>query len=473
MQPGVALINPPRDNLVHLDLPQFVDLGEISSFPPIGLMYLAQALREKMPSSAISIIDCVAENLNHSQIAAKIAAEAPAVVGLTAFTYTFYDVLKTARAIKQFAPNIPIVVGGPHMYLFAAETMTHAVFDYGVVGDGEHVFTALCETIIKERPLPQLPGLMSRKNGQVVGTGIAQLEDLDHIQIPAVDLIDPFKYYSTIGPGQTVGAICTSRGCPFQCTFCQVPRTRYRMRAIENIIKEIKAYTALGISDFFFFDDLFNITSKRVVDFCKAIFAENLKITWMFRGRVDQIDDKTVKIARKAGCHTISIGIEDATDAGLRAIKKNISIHQAYQAVRAITQNKVRCSANWIIGLPSHQRPQDLAHLLKTAIDIKADYAQFSILQCLPGSELFDQAVAAGGLDALAWRRYTLNPSKDFAPPIWERYFKKEVLYEFYTQAFRKYYLRPGFIVRQALAIRSRAELKKALASFFKVFVKK
>lgn len=465
------LINPPRDNVVHLDCPDFVDLGSISSFPPIGLMYLAQGLRDKIPEIEVSILDSVAEGLNHAEIGDQVSKRSPDVIGVTATTYTFYDVWETAKTIKKVKPNIPIVVGGPHMYILAHETMVHECFDYGVIGDGEEVFAGLCMAISRMVPVKPQNGLLMRKNGSVIGSDVAEIRNLDDIEIPAIDLIDPFKYYSTLGKGKAIGTICTSRGCPYNCTYCQVPRRKYRMRAIKNIIREIEFYINKGIDDYLFFDDLFNITKKRVIEFCESILERKLKITWMFRGRVDQIDEEVMKLAYRAGCRNVSVGIEDSTNEGLKAIKKEITIKQAYAAVRAIRKNNIKCSTNWIIGFPHHKRRSDLDELLDMAIKINGDYAQFSILQCLPGTELWDQAVSEGGIDPSAWRNYVLEPKKKFFPPIWEKHFRKEELYEFYSAAYRRYYLRPEMLLREALSIRSWAEVNNKVRSFMRVFL--
>jgi anaerobic magnesium-protoporphyrin IX monomethyl ester cyclase len=469
----ILLINPPREHLVKLDTPANIDLGDISSFPPVGLMYLAQALRRRNPEFEVRIIDAVAEMSSFEEIVRKCVEYLPNIVGITASTYTFYDVWRTAVSIKKAMPSVPIAVGGPHMYIFALETMSHPCFDYGIAGDGEEVFSKLCEALLYKKDTDVSPGLYYRRGNKPCGSGAAFLTDLDIISYPAIDLINPFLYYSTIGRQSAVGTICTSRGCPMRCTFCQVPQRRYLLRSVENVIKEVEIYVEKGITDFFFFDDLFNITKDRVVEFCGAILKKKLKIGWMFRGRLDQFDDDMLKFARRAGCHTISVGVEDSTDEGLKAIKKNITIKEAFEAVRLIRKNGIRCSVNWMIGFPSHRRLADLEHLLKTAIAINSDYAQFSILQCLPGSELYDQAVKEGGIDPEAWRRYVLNPVERFSPPIWERHLKKGQLYEFYAYAFKRYYVRPKVIAREILRLRSVAETRNKLDSFKKIFLDK
>jgi anaerobic magnesium-protoporphyrin IX monomethyl ester cyclase len=469
----IVLVNPPRSHVVSLDLPDFVDLGDISSFPPIGLMYLAQALRNLGPEYRVTILDAVARRLDSEQTAQWIADSAPDVIGLTAFTFTFHDVLETARAIKRRGLSAPVVVGGPHMYLFARETMTHDAIDAGVVGDGEAVFAAYCQALKEGRQPQALPSLLVR--GQPFPDEIrpAVVQDLDAVQIPAVDLIEHQLYFSTLGKHKAVGTICSSRGCPFHCTFCQVPHTKYRTRAVANVVDEMEAYIALGITDFFFFDDLFNLTKKRVAEFSREVLRRNLKVGWMFRGRVDQIDREMMTLAVKAGCHTVSVGVEDATDEGLRRIRKNITIAQAKAAVRAIRASGARCSTNWIIGFPHHETQADLDRLLRVAIDIDADYAQFSILQCMPGSELYDEAVAEGGLDPRAWAGYVLHPTPDFQPPIWEKHFNKAELFAAYSRMYKRYYMRPKVFWRELVHTASLAELRRKADLFFRFFLSK
>ncbi|MDR3641672.1 MAG: radical SAM protein [Humidesulfovibrio sp.] len=467
----IVLINPPRRHVVELDLPGFVDLGEISSFPPIGLMYLAQALRQESPLNHVTILDCVADGLDAEQTAQKVKELAPDLVGITSFTFTFYDVLETAKCLKAAGVRAPLAIGGPHMYLFGPETMSHQIFDIGVVGDGEEVFAQACKALREGTPIPDLPGLLHRVDGKLTGSGVAQLQGLDDVQIPAIDLIDPTKYYSTLGKSMAVGTICSSRGCPFRCTFCQVPHTPYRTRAVENVVDEMERYVAMGILDFFFFDDLFNITKQRVVDFSKEILRRGLKVSWMFRGRVDQIDEEMMRMAVKAGCHTVSVGVEDATDKGLKAIRKNITIAQAKQAVRDIRKSGARSSTNWILGFPHHSTQADMDQLLRTAIAVDADYAQFSILQCMPGSELYDQAVQEGGLDPDAWRNYVLSPVPLFSPPIWERHFSKEQLCAHYSHMYKRYYMRPRVFIRELLATASFAELFRKVKTFCRFFL--
>ncbi|MCX5794034.1 MAG: radical SAM protein [Elusimicrobia bacterium] len=438
----VVLINPPRRHPVIFDHPGFGSADSLLLvYPPVGLMYLAQALRLKMPRVQVSLIDCVAERLDEDQAARRAADMDPDVVGLSALTHYFFDAWQTARSVKRAKADVVVVVGGPHMYALGRETMAHDCFDYGVAGEGEEVFADLCQALRDKVEVKLVPGLLRRVGDEVQGGGAAVVKDLDRIGVPAVDLhgFSPYMGMKGLrfGFGSFRAVISTSRGCPFRCTFCQIDEARYRLRSIPNIIEEIELYTRQGVRDFFFCDHLFNINKKRVIDFCEAVLAKELDIKWSFQGRIDQIDGPMMRLARKAGCYLFSVGIEDCTDAGLHAIKKHVTMRQIDDGLRAVMHNGISCSTNWIIGFPQHQCARDVERLIDTAFGTPS-VPNFQLLQCMPGTELHRQAVAEGGLDPLYWTNYVRNPRADFSPPIWERHLTKNELYALYFQAVRR-----------------------------------
>lgn len=468
----ILLINPPRFDIVKWTANDWeLDLADISSFPPLGLMYIASYLRE-YTNHEIKIIDAVAEKLSYEALGKVLSDYKPDVVGISSFTYTFYDALKTARLVRQLSPSAHISIGGPHTSLFPDETMTHKEFDSLVIGDAEITFKEMIDCIAEGRSFDAVSGdILYRKNGTLKKVqGKRYLKDLDSLPFPAIDLLDYRKYYSPFGKETTMATICTSRGCPFQCTYCQVPDKQYRMRSAKNIIDEMLFYYDRGISFFYFFDDMFNITPKRVIEIAESIIQSKMadKITWLFRGRVDSVNDEMIKIAKQAGCRQILFGVEDYTDEGLKKIKKKITIKQAFDAVRLCKRYKIETSTNWIMGLPDHKAVQDLKDLVDTAIRIDSDYAQFSILQLLPGCEMYDEAVAEGQLNPNHWRDYVLSPSADFHVELYTRHFGAKELSDIYREAHIRYYRRPNYIIKRLIKVRSFKELinkaKAALA---------
>ena len=460
----VLLINPPRKHMIRWTVTDWeLDLGEISSFPPLGLMYLASYLREHT-NYACGIIDAVAENMNYEQLKHGARAFGPDVVGITSFTFTFYDVLQTAKIVKEVDPKIHVCLGGPHTWLFPDEILSHPEFDSLVIGDGEIAFKELLDRLEQGTSFSDINwALVYREGDRIVKTGKARhIADLDELPFPAFDLLDSNKYYATFGKSSTMATIVSSRGCPFRCTYCQVLDKKYRTRSPENIIQEMFVYYDKGIRDFYFFDDMFNITAKRVIEISERILDSRMggNIRWLFRGRVDVISEEMLKIAKKAGCTQVLLGVEDYTDEGLRKIKKNITLKQAFDAVRMIKKHGIETSTNWIIGFPHHKSRQDIYELINTAIQIDSDYAQFSILQLFPGSEMFEECVREGSLTADRWSNFVKHPPKTYYIELYTKFLSAQELSELYKEAHIRYYRRIGYILGRLMKLRSFAEFR-------------
>jgi len=470
----ILLINPPRFNIVKWTANEWeLDLTDISSFPPLGLMYIASYIK-RHTNYEVRIIDAVADKLSYEKLIDIVSEYRPDVTGISSFTYTFYDTLKTARLVKRLFPLSHITIGGPHTSLFPEETMTHKEFDSLVIGDGEVVFKEMLECIDKGRSFDLVSGdVLYRYNGELIHVkGKRYLKDLDSLPFPAIDLVDYKKYYSPFGQETTMATICTSRGCPFQCTYCQVPDKQFRVRSIQNVIDEMLFYYDMGIRFYYFFDDMFNITPQRVIDISEGILKSKMagKISWLFRGRVDNITEQMIKIAKQGGCRQILFGVEDYTNEGLKMIKKKITIEQAFEAVKLTKKYGIQTSTNWIMGLPNHKTVKDLYDLVDTAIKIDSDYAQFSILQLLPGCEMYNDATTEGVLNPSHWKGYVLSPTENFYVELYTKYFSAMQLSDIYRDAHLRYYRRLSYILKTLLKIRSIKELisktRAALAIF-------
>lgn len=121
------------------------------------------------------------------------------------------------------------------------------------------------------------------------------------------------------------------------------------------------------------------------------------------------------------------------------------------------------------MGLPNHKTKQDLYDLVDTAIKIDSDYAQFSILQLLPGCEMYDEAVAEGVLNPNHWRDFVLSPQPDFYVELYTKYFQAKELSDIYREAHLRYYRRFGYIIKRLVKVRSFKELINKARAALKV----
>lgn len=455
----VLLLNVPDAHVGKTTDDWDLEATDIGVFPPMGILYLAGVLRSQ-GRHEVRLIDCILERLTPEAAAARAAAFAPDVVGLTVYTPTLFDATVLTRKLRAVLPKAAIVWGGPHTSLYPQESLGLAEVDYLVVGEAEESFPTFLNALEDHAPLTGIPGILWRENGEIrQGGEPGYVKDIDSIPFPAFDLLEYKRYFSAIGTGLPVGTICSSRGCPFKCTFCCKPYSTYRSRSVDNILDEIEAYYAKGIREFFFFDDLFNASAKRVSAIAQGILDRKYDIIWSFRGRVDAVTEDMLRLARKAGCRQALFGVEDATDEGLRHINKKITVDQVRRAVRLCRKVGILTSTNWIIGFPHHKTRQDIVHLIDTAVSIDSDFAQFNIMIAYDGTEIFRQGVEKGLFPADIWRNHAANPVPNFVEPIWEEHLSRSELSQLLKSAYRRFYFRPMPILRKLLRVRSLAEI--------------
>jgi anaerobic magnesium-protoporphyrin IX monomethyl ester cyclase len=387
----ILLINPAAPNCAKISQ-KYLSIDVMGKFPPLGLLSIAAYIRNNSKHD-VCIIDCDIPAKKEEDMLAFVKEYRPRVVGLTSFTYAFYDLLMMVRKIKHLLPECVIVLGGPNTSLFGREILSHSEIDYIVIGEGEKPFLRLIEFLDSNKKLNVSEGLGYRGEHGVVLEEPAVFLNLDELPFPAYDLIDLNNYYNVIGEGQKTITINSSRGCPFACVFCMVLTKKYRYHSTEYMLKLINHYYQQGIRNFNFYDDSFNITPQRVIEFSKAIQSAGMNISWIFRGRVDAISREMCRETSKAGCKQILFGIEDYKDENLRTIKKGITIEQAWNAIILAKRYGIKTSTNWILGLPPHRNTSDLNDLMKAAINLDSDYAAFNILQLLPGQSSIKKAL--------------------------------------------------------------------------------
>lgn len=462
----ILLINPPADNATVTTVGWKLIAEDIGAFPPISLMYIAASLM-KSSRHEVVLVDSVFERLTINDVARKVYNFMPDLVGITSFTPIFYDVMEVAKAVKAINSKIHVSLGGAHTNVYPFETIEKPEIDSIVLGEGEYIFPALADALASNDDLNKVKGLVIKTRDGIVKTGEpGYIEDLDKLPFPNFELLPYRKYFSAIGSGKPVGTICSSRGCPHSCSFCCKPHKTYRMRSPANVVDEMKLYYDRGIDEFFFFDDMFNVTAKRVISISEEILLSGMRTTWSFRGRVDAVSRDMLSIAKKAGCKQILFGVEAATDEGLKAIKKGITIDQAKTAVKLTREAGIESSTNWIIGFPHDKSKKDVDRLIKFACKLNSDYAQFNVLVPYDRTEIFEQGVQKGVLNKNFWRDYVRDPEPRKLVPIWDEYMTRSELSRHLRRCYRKFYFRPGKIIRNLLSIKDLNYFRNRMRGF-------
>jgi len=443
----ILLINPPTENIINLELPLFVRQNE-GHFPPLGIMYVASYLK-KFPGYQIRVLDALAEKMDYAAIEEYVQRFCPDIVGIAVHTHSLIDAISVSRLIKKADNRTHICFGGPHADIFPRETIDIPSVDSVVFGEGELTFAELVDAIRTNADLRQVRGIFFKQDGQVVQTQErGHIEDLDGIPFPDRGMTDKNKYSSILGKNKTMTTIVSSRGCPYSCAFCSTPKGSYRVRSPKGVVDEMEECVSLGINEIHFVDDTFNADSDRVAQICFELDRRRLKARWSFRGRIDKLNEPLLKKMKRSGCFRIHLGVETSSDEGLERLNKGVTTEQIRQVFKLTRSVKISTVAYFLIGCPHEDSIGEITKTINFSRELDPDFALFNILTPYPKTQLYAEALKRGVLERDYWLEYVQSPKNDFRPPFWKEHLSSRELVSLLYLAYRKFYLRPRFILR-------------------------
>jgi len=352
---------------------------------PYGLLSLAaQALRA---GHQVKVLNLAGFAWRHVEgVVAALDAE---LWGMSCWTANRRGVALLAKEIKRRHPRAHVVVGGPHATPLAKEMLAHhAEMDTVITGEGDTTFLELIERLAAGRSTAGLAGTWYR-------AGSAILEGPDRENIRDLDtLASPFDYFDT-------HILMTSRGCPWQCTFCGADTTwgrGFRANSVDYVLDEIeRVLQRLPVKMIQIKDDTFTTNRKRVVELCRGIRARGLKFLWSCDTRVDVLSEELLYEMRMAGCQRMSVGVESGSPKVLAAIDKKITVDEIIASTELAKKYGVRVRYYMMIGNrgESWKEFEETLGFIERA---RPHEYLFSCLSVYPGTRDFHDAEAAGWL---------------------------------------------------------------------------
>ena len=300
--------------------------GATGELPMLGLAYIAASLRGQ--GHIVKVIDYEVEGRSMSQVADDVRSFSPDAIGMTAYITNMRRCADLAGIAKGINGNIKVILGGPQVTIFPEEAFKSPHIDMIVLSEGEIIVRNLMNALDDEEKLSQVKGVHFRKkNAEIVRNDREVLvDDLDIFPSPATDLFPMEKYFPPVYiRGRKVAHLLTSRGCPFECTFCETKLTfgrSFRYHSTDRVLSELEAYIKAGYDAFQFYDDIFTANKKRVIALCEGIIKRGWNIQWMCYSRTNTLSEDMLALMKRAGCYLISYGFESADDQLLELIKK-------------------------------------------------------------------------------------------------------------------------------------------------------
>jgi radical SAM superfamily enzyme YgiQ (UPF0313 family) len=367
-----------------------------SGDPPLGLAYVA-AYARKYTSAQISVFDATFTP-SFAKLKRFLARERPDIAGIYSDTMMSPDAVRVAKICRKI--GVFTVAGGPHPTILP-ETIIND-FDLAVIGEGEKTFAEIINRF-ESRDFEAINGLAFKQGGEMFKTPpMAPIEDLDSLPFPAWDLVPMRKYLSSwhyLDSHDTSikGAnIIGSRGCPFDCTYCQptlrsIFGTRIRFHSAGYLADEIEHLVkTYGINGIFFHDDTFTVNRKWLIDVGHEIIKRKIKIRWGINSRVDTIEPSSLEAMRDAGLTAVHLGAESGNQRILDNIyHKGITVEQTRSAVYAVKKAGIHCFCFFMIGAPA-ETTKEIWRTIRFALSLPIDEASFSITTPLPQTHLYE-----------------------------------------------------------------------------------
>ncbi len=438
--------------------------------PGIGTLTLAAVVRAQ--GHRVHIVDGKRAGTPVEQVARQVASLAPDHVGVSATTISIHNAAGIAERVKALVPGVVVTVGGPHVSAVPEQTLAmFPGFDYGVVGEGERSYPELIATLAAGDDPRAVPGLVRREGDGVRANPRAEYLDgeaLDRLPQPAWDLVPdfPLRFQPNVFNYRAtpVASVVTSRGCPFSCTFCDRSTSgrRGRFHSVDYVVEMCRRLERLGVRHVLFYDDLFTVSRRRVVELCERFLAEGFRFTWSCNSHPNLLDPEHLRLMRRAGCWQIAYGIESGSQRVLDVVKHEVKIPRMLETLRQTRAAGIRVKGLLMMAHPTEDQGSlaETVDFLRTA---PLDLAQVTKFTPFPGTPSYATVRQHGAFDE-DWER--MNAMNWVFVP---RGLTAELLERWFRRAYRAFYTRPDVLWGLARTIAGEPRYLRRVATYVRV----
>lgn len=427
--------------------------------PPLGLGYLAQALKDA--GHDVELMDCVRDKIDFVKFKELMREMDFDLVCFTSYNQDVKAVTKMCSILKHdLNKRAKIVIGGPYV-ASCPDTAMNLIkdADYGFMGEAEEGIVILAEHLSgDEKKLNEIPNILFRKNGGII-KGPRKFMDPNKVPIPAWDILYAKHYPNTpptfVHKNSNFAPIIITRGCPYNCTYCaahKVHGKNIRKRNLDNVIAEIDLlYNKYGKREFHIVDDNFTMDKDYVIEFCKRIVNKGYDIYFTNPNgvRLNTLDFEMLQWMKKAGWYLLCVGIESGSDRILSDMRKGLTVDMVREKVELTRKAGIDVHGFFILGYPT-ETLKDIKKTIKFSLELDLIGATFSCFLPFYGTEVYNELVANKEIQPLDLREATFAQAS-YVPKGMTRKQLKHIL----RNAILRFYLRPRIIIKQLSYIRS------------------
>ncbi|MEW6356169.1 MAG: radical SAM protein [Planctomycetota bacterium] len=370
---------------------------------PIGMLVVAERIARS--GHEVELLDLMFADDPVAEARAIVRKFRPELVGISVRNIDNQDARSTAAylpELKQIVEVIKsetdakVVLGGTAFSTLPRETLEYAGADLGIVGEAEAQFAELADRIAAGQTHDDLPGLVHRKDGEIVVNDWT-FPDLTDFTDPHLDAVD-FARYMAFG---STAAVVKKLGCPFRCSYCD---GRYRMGAKARLRPPQKIVDDLvmvqerhGIRDVFIIDPHFNVPLAHAKALCREILRRNVRARWQGTLRPGrQVDGELLHLMKRAGCQFAIVSPDSCSERMLKEYNKLFTKAEVYETCRRLQSARLPYIMFILFGGPGETR-ETVEETMSFVRTVKPKFVDFAVgIRIMPDTPLAERAVREG-----------------------------------------------------------------------------
>lgn len=456
----ILLLNPPAEKLVIRDY----YCSKISKgyyyTQPVDLLMQSGILSEKYE---VLLIDAVVDSIDAEKcLGIALSMDVDGVIALIGAANFEQDCKFIQKLFESYAKQnnkfLPIVLSGdnlledPVSYLkkleFASAVLTNFTSD-STVSFFSCNFSNLRDIAYRKYDSSGFKG-----DEIIYNSSIKRFNDIK-IPMPRHDLFIKKSYRYPHMTGKPLATVLTEYGCPFRCTFCIMSTLGASYRSVEDVIEELKYLEKLGTKYIYFSDQTFGSDKKRTKLLLNKMSQHNFSFKWCCFSRVNAMDPETLSLMKAAGCHTIMFGVESGNPEILKIYKKDYTLDQVRTSFKVAKELNILRMGTFLLGLPEEDE-ESIKKTLNLMKDLDCDYISINVAVPRKNTELRKKAIDENLITSTV--EFMDQSGQTVAMP--SKSLSKEKLQYYKRKALIGFYLRPSYLIKRLLLIRSFTQLK-------------
>lgn len=452
--PKVLLLNPPGDRLYIRD--QFCSHVSKGTYywQPLDLLMIAARLHAA--GHELAVVDAIAERLAPEEAQRRIGAFAPDAVVFLTGSDSFLEDIAFVEEAKRRGVGTAVGIGDILREKGDALMMRHPALDACLTDFVTHGLDAFLGgrldeaanmtvrdgTAIRKVPAGPTPRTFT------IPTPPYRLFPLDRYRLP----------YNRYHPYATV---VSSTWCPFGCSFCPFARTPYRLREVDDVLRNLEDIRAMGLRQVHFADWTFAVDKRQAKEIVRRMIAAEFGFTWSCNSRVDLMDRELMELMKRAGCDLVEFGVESGNQAILDRYEKGTTLEEIRRAFAWARELDLTTLGTFVLGLPG-ETMETMQQTLDLAFEIEPTFCSFNAASPRMGTELRHELLDAGLIQDSDLA--VLDSSRSL-PVFSTRELAAVEVERFRRKAIRAFYMRPSYLARRLRRVGSLVELQNHLGN--------